>query len=623
MKNPTILRSKGLLTCAGLFASLTALPALTINQTNYAPDNSNLWNNAAVWGGNSVTSGNNYNEVAGPTTIGTSFEVGDKVWLFKSNLRDTSGPSPASTTFAGTLLINNADTRILLKGRNGTTSTANIKFNGGGHIVLAPDAGGSGTAGTATLAGTIEAPLGTLSAIGLRPNLTNTFNVNSTLVGSGNIHVVTAGGTSATAYLKLGANINGFEGTLYLSTNTGTVENGAPSDSSSFSIAAMNAPGATLNLATSSPRFHFNLNGALTFRSVVVGDTLLAPGTYTYANLDAIAPGKFINNGGSITVLPHSPFTAADALNAYDAYHDTFYVVSSGRGYYKTSQTNSNRQGFWTYAEMIEMAIDAYVRTQRSAMLARVNELITGFSYYNGTSWSGNTFNDDVMWACIAYLRAYDNTGNTSYRTTAKNNFDMAYARAWSTDLGGGLWWTTSMGSKNSCVNGPGAIAAYKVYEFTGDSGYLTKAQNIYNWQKATLFNPSTGAIWDNINAAGTVSKGTTSYNQGTFIGAGYFLGDSTSWNLAANFAKNAWGPDMMFTGFGNDGGGFNGICLRWMRVAGFDATWRRSTADLVWSRRRADNLIWNDWGTPTGSGSLNSWDCSAAVCALMAVSPN
>ena len=56
------------------------------------------------------------------------------------------------------------------------------------------------------------------------------------------------------------------------------------------------------------------------------------------------------------------------------------------------------------------------------------------------------------------------------------------------------------MHSKNACANGPAAIIAARLYKITNEKEYLDWALKIYNWEKATLFNPATGAIYDNIN---------------------------------------------------------------------------------------------------------------------------
>src|SRR5216684_4579343 len=114
--------------------------------------------------------------------------------------------------------------------------------------------------------------------------------------------------------------------------------------------------------------------------------------------------------------------------------------------------------------------------------------LLDGFGKNNGTNWSSNIYNDDCMWACIAFARGYLDTGNTGFRDIARANFDMVYARGWDATFGGGLWWNTDNLYKNAAVNGPASIAAYLLYQSLGDSNYLAKATNVYNWERSNLF---------------------------------------------------------------------------------------------------------------------------------------
>src|SRR5690606_4898528 len=143
----------------------------------------------------------------------------------------------------------------------------------------------------------------------------------------------------------------------------------------------------------------------------------------------------------------------------------------------------SGRADFWKQAEMIEMIIDAYERSGKPAYKTMITQSIDGFLNYYQHDWTWNEYNDDILWMVIACSRGYLATGNTLYRDRAKANFDACYARSWDNVLGGGLWWRTDKGSKNACVNGPGAIAACMLYEIYGDPAYLTKAQAIYAWE--------------------------------------------------------------------------------------------------------------------------------------------
>jgi len=313
--------------------------------------------------------------------------------------------------------------------------------------------------------------------------------------------------------------------------------------------------------------------------------------------------------------------TAANATTAMNSYNNAFYSETGGLGYYKVSTASTSRD-FWKLAEEIEMVEDAYFRTGNLTYKGMVTELCNGFTDYYGANWSSNTFNDDLMWATIAFVRAYNVTGNVNFRNVAATNFNLCYNRAIDTTFGG-LWWTTAKQSKNSCVMGPGAIAGYLLSVATGDETYQTKAEGILAYQKLKLYNSSTGAVYDRIVLGGGIDYTALSYNQGTFMGACHFLGDSTNATKAANYAKS-WGANLQVFGQGSDLGGFNGICIRWMGKTNFDEPFRKSVANNAWSRRRTpDNLIWNAWNASTPSGTLYSWDCSSAVVAMMMVTPD
>lgn len=298
MKNPLL--KPVLLT---LFAaSLPGLHAATINQITNVPAGTN-WNASSVWG-SVPNSSNDYATTAGLGGASTAvFTLNGTTWSSSTNMRDAE----TSSTFAGHSLIINSDTRLLSKALNGATSTADIVMNGG-FITSAPN---TPTIYSSTLAGTItnNAPMSAIGVIGyLTPATSFTFNINSTITGTGTIQLALyADATVRYGKINLTGNIDNFEGTLYM----GVANNiGA---GSGFSIAAANAPAATLNLATGGTNFNFNLNSNLTFGSVIIGATTLTPGTYDYTALNAMAPGKFTDGLGSITVIPE-PSTYALAL---------------------------------------------------------------------------------------------------------------------------------------------------------------------------------------------------------------------------------------------------------------------------------------------------------------------
>ena len=179
-------------------------------------------------------------------------------------------------------------------------------------------------------------------------------------------------------------------------------------------------------------------------------------------------------------------FSAADANTVFSSFNSAFYVQNGTNGWFADTQTGGVTY-FWGQAEEIECIIDTYEWNTNAACSSMITNLLNGFINNNGSSWTYNKYNDDIMWAIIAFARGGMDTARTNYCNIAKANFDACYARAWDNVLGGGLWWTTDKDGKNSCVNGPGSIAAYLMYQIYGDSSYLIKASNIYAWERIIL----------------------------------------------------------------------------------------------------------------------------------------
>jgi predicted alpha-1,6-mannanase (GH76 family) len=324
-------------------------------------------------------------------------------------------------------------------------------------------------------------------------------------------------------------------------------------------------------------------------------------------------------------------FTTADADSVFTAYNRSFYFTEGTNGFFHQT-TAGGKTWFWERAGQLEMVLDVYDRTTNPACLTIFSNVFNGFLTDHGATWEKNEFNDDIMWMVIACARGYELTGNPAWRDAAKNNFDLCYARASSTNLGGGLWWKTSNRSKNACVNGPSAIAAYLLGRICGDTNYFTKSENIFQWERATLFNTNNGAVADAISADGVVHSWASTYNQGTFLGAANFLGHTNDAQLAADFmmtnlCRNGLLPAYPSNG---DGGGFNGIGVRWlakfMRQRGLESRylpWLEKNAGAAWrARRQSDGLVWSRWPAPTPDAELYSWSCSSAVVLLQVIPP-
>lgn len=371
------------------------------------------------------------------------------------------------------------------------------------------------------------------------------------------------------------------------------------------------------------------LAGVLVVAMVVVAFVVLrpsrnAPAAQQPASGSSTAPGTITADG------------------ILQAFNRVFLMQSNGSGYYRLT-TAGHVVSFFKQVELIEMTEDAYLRSRDPAYKTMIGVLFKGLIDRHGYDWLKNPSNDDLMWAAIACLRAYQITGDKTYLSQARRTFDQTYARAWDSSLGGGLWNTTRRLGKNTCVNSPAVIAACMLYEELHVSSYLATATNLYRWVRARLYDPTTGAVYDHMtpgpggSGAGIVSQTAFTYNQGGFIGAAdamhrvtkdrrYYIDALKALSFTRSHltvggilkseissARNIWAS----------AGGFKGMFVRWAtifirddHVRGYGA-WFRRNVTAVRDHINAAGLMNEDWPVRTGSGTLTAFSCSSAVVLL------
>lgn len=335
-------------------------------------------------------------------------------------------------------------------------------------------------------------------------------------------------------------------------------------------------------------------------------------------------------------VRPACALTGSDADTAVNAYLKAF-ARSNGAGLFIQGNQMGGDPGFWQEIEEIEGIEDANDRTG-GAYKSQVDALLNGFVQKHGVLWANNKYNDDIAWATIAYARGSQATGGKIFLTIAKANFDLMYSRAWN-PARGALYWTTDNNTYNSCIECPAGIASVLLSQALGDDGYRAKAQTLLTWEKANLFDASTGAVLDSVRTNGKIGTWSSTYNQGTFVGLANFLGDTPAAKQAANYTKTHLGKGirdgyLIMPEYGAGGGnnaGLNSIGLRWIARFMKDRSlqsdylgWLQANANTAWSiRRPSDNLSWCQWLQPTPDGGLHSWDCLSSLVALQVTPPD
>jgi predicted alpha-1,6-mannanase (GH76 family) len=300
---------------------------------------------------------------------------------------------------------------------------------------------------------------------------------------------------------------------------------------------------------------------------------------------------------------------------------------NTGHYFWTDNHGNKNFQ-YWPQAHALDVLVDAYERSGNDFYKTYFTLWFDGVREKNGNRWYNNYF-DDMEWIALALLRTYKVTNETKYKEAALELWGHIQ-EGWSNDAGGGIAWERDnhLWSKNACSNGPACILAARLYRETGDESYKEWALRIYEWEKRTLFNAATGAVYDNIDGR-SGEKNTSwifTYNQGTFIGAAVELhkitGETSYLNdavLAANYTTIVLVNDSILKDEGaGDGGLFKGIFVRYftelIRQERLDnATRKRYTqflhynAKTLWTKgaNKQHVLFGSNWrnkpGTETG----------------------
>jgi predicted alpha-1,6-mannanase (GH76 family) len=131
-----------------------------------------------------------------------------------------------------------------------------------------------------------------------------------------------------------------------------------------------------------------------------------------------------------------------------------------------------------------------------------------------------NKFFDDNGWWALAWVAAYDLTGERRYLAAAQAVF-AHNLRSWDRACGGGLWWNEDRGYKNAITNELFVtLAALLAARVPDNPHYRDWAMRAWDWLDASgLIGPG-GLVNDGLNAACQNNQGITwTYNQGAILG--------------------------------------------------------------------------------------------------------
>ena len=221
-------------------------------------------------------------------------------------------------------------------------------------------------------------------------------------------------------------------------------------------------------------------------------------------NRDDVACTAWVGVEKPVTKGPRAKRAVAALVRLYNA--DT--------GLWKTT-------GWWNSANALTAVIDYQLATGDSSY-----EWIIANTYDKNIDEQGGNFTndyvDDTGWWALAWIRAYDLTGDPRYLETAR--FDADYMWDTRDDVcGGGVVWNVNQRYKNAVTNELFIKVAASLHNrIKGDTAYLDQATTNLAWFEASGMVNDQNMINDGLDGTTCENNGQTTwtYNQGIILGA-------------------------------------------------------------------------------------------------------
>jgi len=193
--------------------------------------------------------------------------------------------------------------------------------------------------------------------------------------------------------------------------------------------------------------------------------------------------------------------------------------VSALQRWYHPARGLWRGAGWWQSANELTTVIRYAQRTADPACRA-----VVATTFRRASRWHPgfcNKFYDDNGWWGLAWVAAYDLTGDGRYLRAAERIF-CRNEEGWDGVCGGGVWWNTDRKYKNAISSELFLTLAGQLARRAPDPGgrYRAWAERAWEWfQGSGMIGPS-GLVNDGLTVGCANNGGTTwTYNQGVILG--------------------------------------------------------------------------------------------------------